>query len=126
MSKATLLQLIAEGGKELRKIKNLVLSLTGFIPNEIKEDDIASIIYTSGTTGHSKGVMLTHKNIVWNALVSAKIPDFNTSDRMLSILPLAHVYECTLGLVLPIICGSSVYYVKNLPLRPSCFQPWKL
>ena len=58
MSKATLLQLIAEGGKELRKIKNLVLSLAGFIPSEIKEDDVASIIYTSGTTGHSKGVML--------------------------------------------------------------------
>ena len=114
-SKATLRQLITEGSKELRKIKNLVLSLAGFIPKEITEDDIASIIYTSGTTGHSKGVMLTHKNIVWNALASSKIPDFNENDRMLSILPLAHVYECTLGLVVPIMCGSSVYYVKKPP-----------
>ena len=114
-SKATLRQLISEGSKELRKIKNLVLSLAGFIPKEIKEDDIASIIYTSGTTGHSKGVMLTHKNIVWNAFASSKIPDFNSNDRMLSILPLAHVYECTLGLVVPIMCGSSVYYVKKPP-----------
>jgi long-chain acyl-CoA synthetase len=122
MSKATLLQLIAEGGKELRKIKNLVLSLAGFIPNEIKEDDIASIIYTSGTTGHSKGVMLTHKNIVWNAFASAKIPDINPTDRMLSILPLAHVYECTLGLVLPIACGASVYYVKKPP-TPAVLLP---
>ncbi len=115
ISKATLRQLITEGSKELRKIRNLVLSLAGFIPKEIKEDDIASIIYTSGTTGHSKGVMLTHKNIVWNASASSKIPDFKSSDRMLSILPLAHVYECTLGLVLPIICGASVYYVKKPP-----------
>ena len=114
-SKATLQQLISEGSKELRKIKNLVLSLAGFIPKEINEDDIASIIYTSGTTGHSKGVMLTHKNIVWNALASSKIPDFTSDDRMLSVLPLAHVYECTLGLVIPIMCGSSVYYIKKPP-----------
>jgi long-chain acyl-CoA synthetase len=114
-SKATLRQLISEGSKELRKIRNLVLSLAGFIPKEIKEDDIASIIYTSGTMGHSKGVMLTHKNIVWNAFASSKIPDFNSNDRILSILPLAHVYECTLGLVVPIMCGSSVYYIKKPP-----------
>ena len=115
MSKATLRQLMSEGSKELHKIKNLVLSLAGFIPKEIKEDDIASIIYTSGTTGHSKGVMLTHKNIVWNAFAASKIPDFNENDHMLSILPLAHVYECTLGLVIPIMCGSSVYYIKKPP-----------
>lgn len=114
-SKATLHQLIAEGSKELRKIKNLVLSLAGLIQREVTEDDIASIIYTSGTTGHSKGVMLTHKNIVWNAKASSKIPDINEKERMLSVLPLAHVYECTLGLVLPIIFGASVYYVKKPP-----------
>jgi long-chain acyl-CoA synthetase len=122
MSKATLRQLIAEGSKELRKIKNLVLSLAGFIPKEIKEDDIASIIYTSGTTGNSKGVMLTHKNITWNALASSKIPEFTADDRMLSILPMAHVYECTLGLVLPIMCGSSVYYLKKPP-TPAVLLP---
>ena len=114
-SKATLRQLIAEGSKELRKIKNLVLSLAGLIQREVTEDDIASIIYTSGTTGHSKGVMLTHKNIVWNASASAKIPDINENDRMLSVLPLAHVYECTLGLILPMMYGASVYYVKKPP-----------
>jgi len=59
--------------------------------------------------------MLTHKNIVWNAFASSKIPNFNSNDRMLSILPLAHVYECTLGLVIPMMCGSSVYYVKKPP-----------
>jgi long-chain acyl-CoA synthetase len=114
-TKASLRQLMTEGSRELRKIKNLVLSLAGFIQREVAEDDIASIIYTSGTTGHSKGVMLTHKNIVWNASASSKIPDINEKDRMLSILPLAHVYECTLGLVLPIMSGASVYYLKKLP-----------
>ncbi len=114
-SKASLSQLIAEGSRELRKIKNLVLSLTGLIQREIAENDIAAIIYTSGTTGHSKGVMLTHKNIVWNASASSKIPGINEKDRMLSVLPLAHVYECTLGLVLPVMSGASVYYLKKLP-----------
>ncbi|MBN1396676.1 MAG: AMP-binding protein [Bacteroidetes bacterium] len=114
-SKATLRQLIAEGSRELSKIKNIVLSFAGLKQREVAEDDIASIIYTSGTTGHSKGVMLTHKNIVWNAYASAKIPDIGSKDRMLSVLPLAHVYECTLGLVLPVISGASVYYLKKLP-----------
>jgi long-chain acyl-CoA synthetase len=121
-SKATLRQIITEGSKELRKIKNLVLSLAGFIQQEVIEDDIASIIYTSGTTGHSKGVMLTHKNIVWNANASSKIPEINEKDRMLSILPLAHVYECTLGLILPIMYGASVYYVKKPP-TPAVLLP---
>ncbi|RPI05419.1 MAG: long-chain fatty acid--CoA ligase [Ignavibacteriae bacterium] len=115
LSKATLRQLIAEGSKEFHIIKNLVLGLAGVIPKEVKEDDIASLIYTSGTTGNSKGVMLTHKNIVWNAIASSKLPEFTADDRMLSVLPLAHVYECTLGLVLPITCGSSVYYIKKPP-----------
>jgi long-chain acyl-CoA synthetase len=114
-SKATLRQLIAEGSKELRKVKNIVLSLTKLIQSEVKEDDIASIIYTSGTTGHSKGVVLTHKNIVWNAIASANVPGINEDDRMLSVLPLAHVYECTLGLILPILCGASVHYIKKPP-----------
>ncbi len=115
ISKATVRQFIAEGNKELRKIKNLVLGLAGLTQEEIAEDDTASIIYTSGTTGHSKGVMLSHKNIIWNAMASAKIPNIGENDRMLSILPLAHVYECTLGLVLPIMCGASVYYLKKPP-----------
>lgn len=63
-SKATLRQLIADGGRELRKIKNLALRLAGRARTTVREDDLASIIYTSGTAGHSKGVMLTHKNIV--------------------------------------------------------------
>lgn len=114
-SKATLRQLIAEGGRELRKIRNLALRLVGRAPVRVQEDDLASIIYTSGTAGHSKGVMLTHKNIVWNAQASALLPNINENDRMLSVLPLAHVYECTLGLVLPLLCGAAVYYVKKPP-----------
>ncbi len=111
----SLKQLISDGSRELRKIKSLALQLAGLHHALPKEDDLAAIIYTSGTTGHSKGVMLTHKNIVWNAQVSYNIPPMVSGDRLLSILPLAHVYECTLALILPIMCGASITYIKKPP-----------
>lgn len=117
-SKDALRQLLDEGGKGLRKIRDWVYKFAGFVTDDVREDDVASIIYTSGTTGHSKGVQLTHKNIVSNTIASAEIPNVNDQDCFLSILPLAHVYECTLGLVLPLLCGASVYYVKKPPTAP--------
>jgi long-chain acyl-CoA synthetase len=81
----------------------------------VEEEDLASIIYTSGTTGRSKGVMLTHKNITFNALKGAVIQPMNENDRFLSVLPLSHTYENTLGLVLPMLFGSSVYYLRKPP-----------
>ena len=114
-SKATLKKLMADGSKELKKIKGIALRMAGIFPDRVREEDLAAIIYTSGTTGHSKGVMLTHKNLVWNAARSSKIPPIGLGSRMLSILPLAHVYECTLGLILPLMQGASVYYVKKPP-----------
>lgn len=80
-----------------------------------EEDDTAVIIYTSGTTGHSKGVMLSHRNIVWDAHAVRTIVQLRPGDRMLSILPLAHTYECTLGLVLPMINGVHVHYMDKPP-----------
>lgn len=80
-----------------------------------KEDDLAAIIYTSGTTGHSKGVMLSHKNLVTNALSSHSKATILKSDVFLSILPLAHTFECTVGLIVPILHGSSVYYIDKAP-----------
>jgi len=79
------------------------------------EDDLAAIIYTSGTTGHSKGVMLSHKNLVTNALSSHSKINMLPSDVFLSILPLAHTFECTVGLIIPILHGSSVYYIDKMP-----------
>jgi long-chain acyl-CoA synthetase len=83
--------------------------------DQVEEDDLASIIYTSGTTGKSKGVMLTHKNIVWDAEHGGLIQKVTTDDRFLSLLPLSHTYENTLGLILPVMYGASVHYLKKLP-----------
>jgi long-chain acyl-CoA synthetase len=89
---------------------------------DIQEDDLASIIYTSGTTGRSKGVMLTHKNISFNALKGRVIQYIDETDRFLSVLPLSHTYENTLGLILPMLCGSCVYYLRKPP-TPSVLLP---
>jgi long-chain acyl-CoA synthetase len=85
---------------------------------EVGEEDLASIIYTSGTTGRSKGVMLTHKNICFNALRGKMIQDIDENDRFLSVLPLSHTYENTLGLILPMLGGSCVYYLRKPPTPP--------
>lgn len=79
------------------------------------EDDLAAIIYTSGTTGRPKGVMLSHKNIVSNILSTLMIQDVTDTDRLLSILPLSHTYECTVGFLLPMATGASIYYLDKPP-----------
>ena len=82
---------------------------------QVRPDDAASIIYTSGTTGHSKGVILSHRNIVSNAIACAAIQKVTPEDRLVSILPLPHVFECTVGLILPMMQGSSIYYLRRPP-----------
>lgn len=84
-------------------------------PVVIQEEDTAALVYTSGTTGDSKGVMLTHKNIVFDALATREVVYVSDHERVLSVLPLAHTYECTLGLVIPISAGSVVYYLEKPP-----------
>ncbi|MGC9312182.1 MAG: AMP-binding protein [Sediminispirochaetaceae bacterium] len=83
--------------------------------NFVDEEDLASIIYTSGTTGQSKGVILTHRNIVYDAEAASSIPNLGPGDRLLSILPLAHTYECTIGFITPYRLGSHVFYLSKPP-----------
>jgi long-chain acyl-CoA synthetase len=88
----------------------------------VSEDDLAVIIYTSGTTGKSKGVMLSHKNICSNAVASRSVQEINSGDRFLSVLPLSHTYENTIGFILPLICGASISYIKKPP-TPAVLLP---
>jgi len=79
------------------------------------EQDPASLIYTSGTTGNSKGVLLSHKNLVTNAMSAYIQVTIKPDDIFLSLLPLAHTFESTVGLIVPILHGSSVYYIDKPP-----------
>jgi long-chain acyl-CoA synthetase len=82
---------------------------------QILADELASIVYTSGTMGKSKGVMLTHRNFISNAEAARKFIILRRTDRLLSILPLAHCYEFTIGFLIPMLQGSAVYYLDRPP-----------
>ncbi|WP_298486666.1 long-chain fatty acid--CoA ligase [uncultured Maribacter sp.] len=82
--------------------------------NAVKPEDLATLIYTSGTTGKPKGVMLSHNNLVSNAIESSErfpIEDGNTVS--LSFLPLCHVYERML-IYLYQYRGVTIYYAEAM------------
>jgi len=91
---------------------------------ESETDDTAVILYTSGTSGHSKGVMLSHGNLMANVRSATFVVNLDQPWRFLSLLPLAHAYEFTIGFMLPLISGSSVFYPGIIPtpalLRDIC------
>ena len=85
-------------------------------------DDVACLIYTSGTTGAAKGVMLTHKNFCVNIRASWDAHHVRRRDVFLSILPLAHTYEMSIGMLYPFAVGAKVYYLMRPP-TPSILLP---
>ncbi|MCL2006856.1 MAG: AMP-binding protein [Treponema sp.] len=89
---------------------------------ERRPEDLATIIYTSGTSGNSKGVMLSNLNLISCAFSLMSLVKFTTKDRILSVLPLAHAYECSLALLTPIMGGSSIAYLDRPP-SPSILLP---
>lgn len=79
----------------------------------ISEEALLSIIYTSGTTGNPKGVMLSHKNLMSNAITSAKIQHLNHNHKVISFLPLSHVFEHMVSYQYQYL-GISVYYAESV------------
>lgn len=80
----------------------------------VEPDALATIIYTSGTTGRPKGVMLSHHNILSNAVaVQKNIPAY-PDDIFLSFLPLAHSFERTIEYYFPMMSGSQVSYARSI------------
>ncbi|HCA67628.1 MAG: hypothetical protein A2249_01175 [Candidatus Jacksonbacteria bacterium RIFOXYA2_FULL_44_7] len=74
---------------------------------------IATIIYTSGTTGMPKGAALTHENIVSNVEAIQRAIPLHMDDRLLSILPLSHVFERTAGCYAPLTSGACIFYGES-------------
>ncbi len=86
-----------------------------WVPQPISGEDLAVIIYTSGTTSTPKGVMLSHRNLASQVSMVLTIQDVQEWDIFLSILPLSHTYECSLGMLLPFQNGASVVYISKPP-----------
>lgn len=78
-------------------------------------EDLAALIYTSGTTSAPKGVMLTHYNIASQMWLIDPLYLVREDDIFLSILPMAHTYECTIGLILAFYHGAHVVYLDKAP-----------
>lgn len=78
-------------------------------------DDLAVIIYTSGTTSKPKGVMLTHKALCKQIELSSAIFPVKGDDTFLSVLPLSHTYECSIGMIYPFSEGARVVYLDRPP-----------
>ncbi|MGH8524436.1 MAG: AMP-dependent synthetase/ligase, partial [Gammaproteobacteria bacterium] len=76
-------------------------------------DDLATIVYTSGTVGRPKGVMLSHRNILWNAYALLRRFAIRPDDGFVSYLPLAHAFERTVGYYLPLMAGALVTYARS-------------
>ena len=81
--------------------------------NQVKNEDLATIIYTSGTTGKPKGVMLSHKNIISNVEGCIEPIPADANSKVLSFLPVCHIYERMLH-YLYIYIGCSIHYAESM------------
>jgi long-chain acyl-CoA synthetase len=77
-------------------------------------DDLAEVVFTSGTTGEPKGVMLSHRNIVSNSTTLRSVVPLGRETRVLSMLPLSHMYGMNPGFLAPLLAGAMVVYPTGL------------
>lgn len=93
---------------------------------DVKADDMAMINYTSGSTGFSKGVMLPYRALINNREFAAKvIPILKAGDKMISILPMAHMYGFAFEFFFEVTLGCHVYFLTRLPSPKVIFQAFQ-
>ncbi len=129
-----LLRVITVQGSPGEKDDSLVLALHDWLPDwplderqgkveEVEnasrdQHQLATIIYTSGTSGRSKGVMLSHYNILTNAHSCLQVVPIMQDDLLLSFLPLSHTFERTVGYYAPMMRGATVAYARSVHQLP--------
>ena len=108
-------ELIAEGKQLIEQGDR------SFLDAQIDSQEMSIIIFTSGTTGMAKGIMLSHRNIAADLMVSPTLVDFLPSDIFFSVLPIHHTFECTCNFIMPLYKGGAIahceglkYIVKNI------------
>ena len=111
---------VKKDGEELLKQND-----TSFRDLKINPDELHILLFTSGTTGNAKGVCLSHTNIISNIISTAGIVHVDHKIRVLSILPIHHTYECTLGFLLIIYGGGCITYCDGLKYITKNIQEYK-
>ncbi len=100
--------IIKEGKKLLDNGNDNFMKIT------IDPEEFKVLIFTSGTTSNSKGVMICNRNLAENINAVSAYVKLNTDDRLMSILPLHHTYESTIGFLLPFAVGASISVCQGL------------
>ncbi|MBE9510449.1 MAG: long-chain fatty acid--CoA ligase [Bacteroidetes bacterium] len=100
-----------------RKNKNKLEERLKEIKQSIKPEDFTTLLYTSGTTGFPKGVMLSHRNIISNVLASSKLQPLGPKHKVLSFLPLCHIFERTSNYQFQ-YSGTGIYYAESFRTIP--------
>ena len=85
-----------------------------FQVDDLPADTLASIVYTSGTSGRPKGVMLSHGNILFDARAGLQTITLRRDEKFLSLLPLSHMFERTVGYYLPLLHGAQIIYSRGV------------
>jgi long-chain acyl-CoA synthetase len=96
------------GAARTMMVGELLASPDAAEPKTLEDDDLAVILYTSGSTGRPKGVRLSHRNLLANALDSARAGAFSQEDRVLGALPPFHTFALTTTVLAPLLVGASV------------------
>ncbi len=112
---------LIETGKKLLRLGN-----RKFIDAKISPTKMNIMLFTSGTTSKSKVVALSHKNICSNLMDLKSVLDINSEDRILSFLPLHHVFECTVGFLFSLYCGSQTSFCDGIRHIPENLNEYKI
>ena len=95
---------------EMERLPDLARQCAPLPKAAVSGDDLAEVVFTSGTTGDPKGAMLTHRNILSNAVAATQIFPIGPKQRLLSFLPLSHMFEQLAGFFTVLLSGASVIY----------------
>ena len=96
-----------------------------FMNIEVSPDIFRVLIFTSGTTSNAKGVMLSYRNLAENVNAATAYVKLTPDDRLMSILPLHHTYESSIGFLLPFAIGASISVCQGLKHIVSDLQETK-
>ncbi len=101
---------------ELIEIGNVLLKNGNreFLDAEVNPEEMNIMLFTSGTTSESKVVALSHRNLCSNLMDIASVLDIDSSDRILSFLPLHHVFECTVGFLFSLYRGCQTSFCDGI------------